>query len=140
MESLKNNLLDEGTVICWNKSFEIGRLKKLSELHPKNKDFIDSVIDKVFDLMEIFSKNLYVDYRFIGSNSLKNVLPVLIEGEGYENLDVQDGAQAITEWEKIIFQNISKDEKKSTIDSLLEYCKYDTYSMIKIYNFLVNLS
>ena len=105
-----------------------------------NKDFIDSVIDKVFDLMEIFSKNLYVDFRFNGSNSLKNVLPVLIEGEGYENLDVQDGAQAITEWEKIIFQNISKDEKKSTIDSLLEYCKYDTYSMIKIYNFLVNLS
>ena len=48
--------------------------------------------------------------------------------------------EQITEWEKIIFQNISKDEKKSTIDSLLEYCKYDTYSMIKIYNFLVNLS
>ena len=140
MRSLKKYMLDEGTIICWNKSFEIGRLKKLGELHPENKDYIDSVIEKVFDLMEIFSKNLYVDYRFIGSNSLKNVLPVLIEGEGYENLSVQDGAQAITEWEKIIFQNISNDEKKSTIDSLLEYCKYDTYSLIKIYKFLVNLS
>jgi hypothetical protein len=140
MESLKNNMLNEGTIICWNKSFEIGRLKKLGELHPENKDYIDSVIEKVFDLMEVFSKNLYVDYKFMGSSSLKKVLPVLIENEGYENLDVQDGAQAITEWEKIIFQNITNDEKKSTIDSLLEYCKYDTYSMIKIYNFLVNLS
>ena len=104
------------------------------------EDYIDSIIDKVFDLMEVFSKNLYVDYNFMGSSSLKKVLPVLIEGEGYENLDVQDGAQAITEWEKVIFGNISNDEKKSTIDSLLEYCKYDTYSLIKIYNFLVDLS
>ena len=140
MDSLKNNLLNAGTIICWNKSFEIGRLKKLGELHPENKDYIDSVIEKVFDLMEVFSKNLYVDYKFTGSSSLKKVLPVLIEGEGYENLDVQDGAQAITEWEKIIFQNISNEEKESIISSLLEYCKYDTYSLIKIYNFLVNLS
>ena len=140
MDSLRNNLLNAGTIICWNKSFEIGRLKKLGELHPENKDYIDSIIDKVFDLMEVFSKNLYVDYNFMGSSSLKKVLPVLIEGEGYENLDVQDGAQAITEWEKVIFGNISNDEKKSTIDSLLEYCKYDTYSLIKIYNFLVDLS
>ena len=44
MDSLRNNLLNAGTIICWNKSFEIGRLKKLGELHPENKDYIDSII------------------------------------------------------------------------------------------------
>ena len=74
------------------------------------------------------------------SNSLKKILPVLIDEENYENLSVNDGAQAVAEWEKMIFGNLTDNEKNHSKESLLSYCKLDTLALVKIYQFLVKLS
>jgi hypothetical protein len=95
--------------------------------------------DRMFDLMTIFSKNYYVDAAFMGSASIKNVLPVLVPELSYKKLNVQKGDQAVERWEKMIDSETSEDEKKQIAKDLLEYCKLDTMAMVKIYEFLKKL-
>ena len=93
----------------------------------------------MFDLMTIFSKNYYVDARFKGSASIKNVLPVIVPELTYKALGIQKGDQAVERWEKMIFGDIHPDEKKEIENDLLEYCKLDTLAMVRIWEFLINL-
>jgi hypothetical protein len=93
----------------------------------------------MFDLMTIFSENLYVDARFKGSASIKNVLPVLVPELTYKVLNVQKGDQAVERWEKMINPNTPKEEKEQIAKDLLEYCALDTMAMVKIYRFLQQL-
>ena len=87
--------------------------------------------------MDIFSKGIYVDYKFQGSSSLKNVLPVLVPSLSYKNMNIQDGAQAASEWERMIFDNSVDSENIK--QNLLKYCSQDTLAMVEIYKFLRNL-
>jgi hypothetical protein len=85
--------------------------------------------------MEIFSNGLYVDYCFHGSNSLKNVLPVLIPKLSYKNLNIQDGTQAMMQWHKLVYKNnnLSEEQKQTIKTNLLKYCHLDTLAMVEIY-------
>ena len=94
----------------------------------------------MFDLYEIFSKNYYVDARFKGSASIKNVLPLLVPELSYKVLNIQKGDQAVERWEKMINPTTPQEEKDQIAKDLLEYCKLDTLAMVEIYNFLKKLS
>ncbi|MFH2062877.1 MAG: DUF2779 domain-containing protein, partial [bacterium] len=107
--------------------------------HPEHAGFLESLNDRMFDLMTIFSTNLYVDARFKGSASIKNVLPVLVPDLSYKKLNVQKGDQAVERWEKMIDPNTPKKEKGQIAKDLLEYCALDTMAMVKIYEFLMKL-
>ena len=137
VESIVNNVFDQGTIICWYKPFEKRMLKRLIELHPEHSNFLENITNRIYDLMDIFSKGIYVDYKFQGSSSLKNVLPVLVPSLSYKNMDIQDGAQAASEWERMIFENSVDSENIK--QNLLKYCSQDTLAMVEIYKFLRNL-
>ena len=139
IERMREDFGDTGSVISWYKSYESQRNNKLAELHPNHADFLESLNDRMFDLMTIFSENLYVDARFKGSASIKNVLPVLVPELTYKALNVQKGDQAVERWEKMINPNTPKEEKEQITKDLLEYCALDTMAMVKIYQFLVHL-
>lgn len=139
LERMRTDFGDTGSIISWYKSYESQRNNKLAELHQEHADFLESLNDRMFDLMHIFSKNMYVDARFKGSASIKNVLPVLVPELTYKALNVQKGDQAVERWEKMIDQNTSDKEKKQIAKDLLEYCKLDTLAMVKIYEFLKKL-
>ena len=51
----------------------------MAELYPEYKDFFVNVNTRTFDLMEIFSEGDFFDRNFLGSSSIKKVLPVLTE-------------------------------------------------------------
>jgi hypothetical protein len=139
IERMREDFGDTGSVISWYKSYESQRNNKLAELHPSHADFLESLNDRMFDLMTIFSENLYVDARFKGSASIKNVLPVLVPELTYKVLNVQKGDQAVERWEKMINPNTPKEEKEQIAKDLLEYCALDTMAMVKIYRFLQQL-
>lgn len=139
IERMREDFGDIGSVISWYKSYESQRNNKLAELHPNHADFLESLNDRMFDLMTIFSENLYVDARFKGSASIKNVLPVLVPELTYKVLNVQKGDQAVERWEKMINLNTPKEEKEQIAKDLLEYCALDTMAMVKIYAFLKQL-
>ena len=134
---MSKNVLDQGTIICWYKPFEKRMLKRLRELHPEYSTYIDNISMRIYDLMEIFSKAMNVDYRFQGSSSLKKVLPILVPQLSYKDLEIQDGAQATSEWEDMILD--STVDKNLVRKNLLKYCAQDTIAMLEIYKFLCNL-
>ncbi|MCK4758067.1 MAG: DUF2779 domain-containing protein [Thermoplasmata archaeon] len=132
-DSLLDALGDKGTIVMYS-SFERTALNNLAEELPEYRDRVDAVIGRLWDLLEIFRK-YYIDANFGGNNSIKNVLPVLVPGEGYGNLEIQEGGLASAMFAKMI----SKEghEKEKIRNDLLEYCKQDTQAMVDIYRALL---
>ncbi len=139
IERMRKDIGDTGTVVSWHKSYESERNNKLAELHPDHASFLEGLNDRMFDLKEIFSKDLYVDAGFKGSASIKNVLPIVVPHLTYKALGIQKGDQAVERWEKMIDSETPQEEKDQIAKDLLEYCKLDTFAMVEIYRFLNKL-
>lgn len=139
LKNLKKDIQDKsGTVIVWNKSFEMNRNKEMAVQYPKYAKFLESINDRIFDLMEIFSKQHYLHPDFEGSYSIKKVLPVLVPSLSYSDLeDIQEGGTASLYWFKDIFQDSPK--KKNTTKNLLKYCELDTLAMLEIFRKLLKV-
>ncbi|MBT7501239.1 DUF2779 domain-containing protein [Candidatus Falkowbacteria bacterium] len=139
IKRMREDFDDTGSVIAWYKSYESQRNDKLAEIHPDYAEFLVGLNDRMFDLMTIFSNNYYVDARFKGSSSIKNVLPVIVPELTYRTLGIQKGDQAVERWERMVFGDSSPEEKKQIASDLLKYCKLDTFAMVEIYRFLKKL-
>ncbi len=136
VERMHEDLDPNGTLIVWYKNYEKQRIEKLIELHPEHADFLMSLVDNIFDLMEIFSNQYYVDPKFVGSASIKKILPVLVPDLTYKSLHIQKGDQASERWEYMIGDKATKEEKQTIKEDLLEYCKLDTMAMVRIWDVL----
>ena len=139
IEQMTKDMVRPGTVIAWYSSYEKQRNSKLAELHPEYKEFLEEINEKMFDLMTIFSSGNYVDPAFRGSFSIKKVLPVIVPELTYKNLHISKGDQASERWEKMIASDTPLKEKEEIKRDLLEYCKLDTFAMVRIYEFLKTL-
>ena len=129
----KNIAQDGGTVIVWNKGFEKSRNKETAVMLPEYADFLNSINDRVYDLMEIFSKGLYIHHAFKGKASIKKVLPVLCPELSYGDLDIQNGIAAVIQWHKAMNEVSSVEEKAEIFNALLKYCELDTWAMVRIW-------
>lgn len=133
-QSLRSHIGDEGSVIVWNKTFELSRNKELGELVPELSDFFCCVNERVVDLMDVFKQGMYIHPDFMGSSSIKKVLPVLVPELSYKELDVQEGQTASRLWgEVVIGDKVTPDERGAILTNLLEYCKLDTLAMVEIF-------
>lgn len=139
VKSLRQNIGDVGSVIVWHKSFETGRNTEMGKAYPEYADFMKSVNDRVFDLMDVFSKQHFVHHAFKGSSSIKYVLPVLVPEFSYKELDIQNGLSASMRWYEAVTGSVSEDEAKHIYQSLITYCCLDTLAMVKIYDYLMEL-
>lgn len=132
--SLRSHIGDEGSVIVWNKTFEVGRNKELGELVPELSDFFRCVNDRVVDLMDVFKQGMYIHPDFMGSSSIKKVLPVLVPELSYKELAVQEGQTASRLWAEAVMGNrFTGEERTALLSSLLAYCKLDTLAMVEIF-------
>ena len=138
LSNLKQQIGPSGSVITWNKSFEMGRNREMAEQYPEFAGLMNSINDRVFDLMEIFSKQHYVHHKFKGSSSIKKVLPVLVDGFSYDDMDISNGQAAALRWYEAVTSDDTELASK-TYESLLEYCKLDTLAMVEIYKTLKNV-
>lgn len=130
---LENLLMDigpVGSVVVYNAPFERGVLRKLAELFPSYADPLQSIIDRLWDQLDVF-KHHYQSYRFGGSNSIKKVLPVVAPHLSYSELAVNRGDQAQAVWNRMI-ELPDSSEKRKLIADLLAYCKLDTLAMVEI--------
>ena len=124
----------------WSKKFECTINRELSVRIPTEKLFLDSLNSRVFDLMDIFSKQLYVHKGFKGGTSIKDVLPVLVPELSYKDLAIQEGGTASQSWDKITSAQKSQAEKNQIARDLRLYCERDTFAMVAIWRFLQNLA
>lgn len=138
VKQMREDIGDTGSVIVWNKSFEKGRNAELGELFPEFKSFLDGVNERIYDLMDVFRKNYYVDPGFHGSNSIKDVLPVLAPQLSYKDLEIGKGDLASVRWYEIV-TNEDPSDADQVFNDLLAYCKLDTLAMVEIFNVLRKL-
>ncbi len=132
---------EEGSILVWNKGFEMGKNKEMAERYPSCREGLLRLNERVYDLMEIFSKGLYVDPGFKGSASLKAVLPVFIPEykNAYEDLTISGGTQTMLTWGDIFNGNIPEEQIPQVKRDMLAYCELDTLAMVRIWEKLLAL-
>lgn len=139
LESMLTHIGATGSVVVYNAAFERSVLRKLAEFAPTHRPEIESLIERLWDQLDIF-KHDYRSYRFGGSNSIKKVLPVVAPHLSYGALNVQRGDQAQAVWNRMILlaeDNPSQQvQKELLIADLLAYCELDTLAMVEIHRHL----
>jgi len=139
LNRLKKDIGPVGSVIVWSKSFEMKRNEEMAQMFPEFAKFIENINGRVADLMEPFVNGWFVDKDFLGSASIKNVLPVLVPELSYEELSVQEGLSAQRLWMDAVLREKSGIDKEKLFSDLIEYCKMDTLAMVKIWEVLESL-
>lgn len=139
IQRMRADFDERGSIISWYASFEQQRNNKLAELYPEHAEFLETINDRMFDLMSIFSNCYYVDAAFRGSCSIKHVLPVLVPELSYKALKIQKGDQAVERWERLIDSTTLPEAREQIARDLLEYCKLDTLAMVEIYRVLLKI-
>lgn len=130
-ESLIRDLEGPGDILVYNIAFERRILQELAHDFPPYDRPLRAIISRMRDLMDPFRKKQIYLPEMNGSYSIKHVLPAMVPGFGYEELEIAEGGSA-----SIAFQGLftEKDPEKiaRTRQQLLEYCKTDTLAMVKI--------
>jgi len=103
-EHLRNDIGDTGSVIVWYAPFERSRSNEMADAIPEHRTFLLSLVDRIYDLMDIITKGYYHHKDFRGSASIKAVLPVMCPDLSYKTLNVQDGTQANDIWRSDILR------------------------------------
>lgn len=106
--------------------------KDLAAQIPAQATFLQGLNDRLYDLMDIFSKQFYVRKEFLGKTSIKNVLPALVPQFSYSDLAIQDGGTACSSYKHMIWEDVSNSNKQQTNQDLLAYCCLDTLAMVEI--------
>lgn len=140
VESLHNNMGKSGNILVWHKSFECGINNEIAKRIPGEKEFMDSLNSRVYDLEDVFKKQHYVHKDFKGSTSIKRILPALAPELSYKELGIQEGGDAADTWNKIVGGVFNDAERNKAIENLKTYCGLDTYAMFAIWRELQKIT
>ncbi len=139
VKSLRENIGDTGTIVSWYKAFENARNKELAEMLPEYAEFLHSVVERTYDLMDIVDKQYYVHPGFKGSSSIKKIQPVIAPKFAYKELEVANGTDAIEAYRQATSGKFSPTELEEKRQQMLTYCGYDTEVMYEIWKFFKDL-
>lgn len=139
-QALAEAVAPVGTILVWNQPFEKGRNRELAGRLPGSADFFLDLNARIIDLMDVFSKGLYVHRDFRGSASLKSVLPVLVPELDYSELAISQGDEAMLAWHALAFGGLSPEEKAEIRQDLEAYSRLDTHAMVRIWEELQKIA
>ena len=131
IEQLINDCGSSGDILVYNISFERGRLNELIEQFPNYKSSLQSIVLRLKDLMIPFQKKWYYTPEMKGRYSIKNVLPALVPELTYSTLNINEGGMASSIFLSMV-NNTFKGDELSARKDLKEYCRLDTFAMVKI--------
>jgi len=126
LEKLKEALSGEGSIVVFNKTFEVGRIKEFGRDFDC-EEWASGVIARIVDLHDPFKEFWYYDPKQHGSGSLKAVLPALT-GKGYDDLDIGEGGEASLTY----YRAHTGVTDKSSFPALEAYCTRDVEGMVWI--------
>ncbi len=136
IQQMKRDFNAEGSVVSYNKTFEESRLKDMIHRFPEESDFLNGLLNRIVDLMDLFStKDIYYTPVMKGKYSIKYVLPALEPEFSYTDLEIGNGGDASTIFASKCAGKFEGDWEQ-TREALLKYCELDTYGMVVIWNHL----
>ena len=137
VERLLDALGQDGS-ICVYSFYEGQRLQELVAAVPHKADALAALQPRLFDLCRVVRNNCYhPDFR--GSFSLKNVLPALVPGLGYDDMAIADGRTASALYQHALANN-DPTERQRTFAALRAYCQRDTLAIVELRKALAHLA
>ena len=76
LKKLSQDIAGFGSVIVWNKSFEMDRNTEMAKYAPEYKEFLSGINSRVIDLIDPFKGDMITDPAFKGNTSLIELLPL----------------------------------------------------------------
>ncbi|HEV8113476.1 MAG TPA: DUF2779 domain-containing protein [Planctomycetota bacterium] len=137
IEHLLQQLGSTGSIVVYS-SYEKTRLNALAVLFPDLKPRIDAVVARLFDLERVF-KHGYCHPGFGGRTSIKEVLPVMVNGLSYASLDIGNGDDAMAIFALMRVGKYPPETHAKHCENLLKYCGLDTRAMVQLHRAVVQL-
>ena len=131
IKQMINDCGEEGNILAYNIGFERGKINDLAEQFPEFAEPLYKLVDRLKDLMIPFQQKWYYTAEMKGSYSIKNVLPALVPELSYNDLEINEGNTASNTFAQMA-QGTFIGDIEGTRKNLLEYCKMDTWAMVKI--------
>lgn len=118
-------------ILTYNQAFEKGVLRELASGFPDLAPAIATHLDNVRDLMLPFKRRDVYRWSMQGSYSIKKVLPAMVSDLSYAGLSIADGQMAMLAWKEM---GVSDDPQRiaGLRKALLDYCRLDTWAMVRI--------
>ncbi|HWR20523.1 MAG TPA: DUF2779 domain-containing protein, partial [Verrucomicrobiae bacterium] len=122
------------TVLAYNAPFECRCIDGLIEVLPHMEGELVALSRRIRDLLPIVRDHVYHP-DFGGSFSIKTVLPALVPGLGYDDLEIHDGGTAAAALETLLLgaDTLTAEQQRSVRRELLRYCERDTLGMVRLY-------
>ena len=136
IKQMLNDITPIGSIVAYNQSFEISRIKDLAIFAPKYEKELLALNNRFVDLIVPFRAKGYYHPDFNGSFSIKAVLPAMFPNDDeldYKKLgSIQNGGDAMD-----TFANLHLLKDKSKLEDIkkdfLSYCRLDTLAMVRIW-------
>lgn len=138
VEELLAAIPEGACILTYNQAFEKGVLRQLAALYPDLAAAIGARLENVRDLMVPFRRRTVYRWRMRGSYSIKEVLPAMVPELSYAGLEVADGQAAMQAYHAMGMLEGEALERLRT--ALLEYCRLDTWAMVRILDELYALA
>jgi hypothetical protein len=128
---------DAAPVLAYS-NYEKRCLTNMAEHLPGLADQLESIVDRLVDLLPIVQKHVYHP-DLLGSFSIKRVGPAFAPGVGYEDLSgVADGMAALGAFSRIVKGELSSVDEARLRGELLMYCGRDTLALLEVFRALMN--
>jgi hypothetical protein len=132
---LLEDLGDGGTVFSYS-PYEVRMMNGLGAMFPDKAGRLQKAVYRVVDLAGPFRSRFVVHPGFGGSYSIKKVLPALVPGMGYGDMEVGQGMEAVAAYRRLGDPALPAAERESLRKALLVYCAQDTLAMVKLFEIL----
>lgn len=128
------------TILAYNAPFERRCVSNLIGAVPHLAPELERLSGRIRDLLPIVRDHVYHP-DFLGSFSIKSVLPALVPEMSYNDLEIQGGDVAAAELETILLNaSACSNDEASIRKALLRYCDRDTLAMVRVYERLKDLA
>lgn len=128
-EQLLEHLGDSGSIVVYT-GYEQTTLNGLVRDLPDLAGPLMALVDRLWDLHPVI-RDHYYHPGFRGSFSIKDVLPALLPGEGWADLEISGGGDAGFKYQEGLFTKDIAIRRKN-FEDLREYCKQDTRAMLRV--------
>ncbi len=136
IRQMLQDITPSGSIIAYNKSFEMTQIKNLALYHPQKADALLALNERFVDLAHPFQHKHYYHPKFKGKYSIKVVLPTLFPNDDeldYKKLEsIQNGGDAMDTFANLHLLK-DKSKVKEIKKDLLAYCRLDTLAMVRIW-------
>jgi CRISPR/Cas system-associated exonuclease Cas4 (RecB family) len=132
-QTLVDALEDVDAVVAYNAPFERKCLEVIAAAAPEQAPRIHTVASKLRDLLPVVRDHVYHP-DFLGSFSLKSVVPALLPDLSHESLEVSKGHTASALLHRLLFLGEPRDpaQREALRRSLLDYCAMDTLALARL--------